>query len=71
MAKITSHAYPTIDMVASRASELGMSYGAYSSSKQYTADINSGYFEMTFTRSGRRRNNVRQADTCPDDKGTE
>ncbi|MGN1105914.1 MAG: hypothetical protein ACI4RH_04625 [Huintestinicola sp.] len=72
MAKITSNTFPTIEMVAARASELGMSYGTYSSSQQYTADKCSGYFETTYTRSGRRRKkNDRQADTCADDTGTE
>lgn len=71
MAKITSNTFPTIEMVAARASELGMSYGTYSGSKQYTSDKCSGYFEMTFTRSGRRRKkNDRQANTCADDTGT-
>lgn len=72
MAKITSKAFPTIEMVAARASELGMSYGAYSVSAQYKADIIEGYYETTFTRSGRRRKkNDGQADTCTDDTGTE
>lgn len=72
MAKATSNAFPTIEMVAARAAELGMSYGTYSSSKQFTADKCSGYFETTFTRSGRRRKkNDRQTDTCADDTGTE
>ena len=72
MAKIKSNAFPTIEMVAARASELGMSYGTYSGSKQYTADKCSGYFETTYTRSGRRcKKSDGQADTCPDDTGAE
>lgn len=50
----TNKPFPTIEMISSRAGELGMSYGKYCSSPQYTADKNSLWFERHFTRSGKR-----------------
>lgn len=51
----TTEVFPTIEMVSERALELGMSYGTYSSSSAYMADIESGYFGTTYTKTGRRK----------------
>lgn len=66
----TSKAFPTIGMVNARAAELGMSYGAYCSSKQYEADITNDWYFDNYTRKGKRKN-AGQTNSCPDDKGAE
>lgn len=66
----TSKAFPTLEMVNARAAELEMSYGAHCSSKQYEADITSGWYFDNYTRKGKRKN-AGQTDPSTDDKGAE
>ena len=67
MAISTSKPFPTIGMVSTRANELGMSYGTYSSSSQYKQDIICGWYEKHYTKSGRRKQaNDRKADSGTD-----
>lgn len=42
--------YATVQNVCRRAAELGMSYGAYVSSKQYAKDLKEDYFYKHYTK---------------------
>lgn len=72
--KVISTPFPSIGMMAARASELGLSYGMYSSGPQYIADLENGYYEKHYTRSGKRKavgNNAdRKGASESADKGT-
>lgn len=47
--------HATVKNVCRRAAELGMSYGAYVSSKQYAKDLKEDYFNKHYEKKGRKK----------------